>query len=170
MNVVFLLSAAIAVLATLMAILQRNLVRALLYMIASLLSVAVIFFILGAPMVAALEIIIYAGAIMVLFVFVLMMLDVAPAAQAEKGERLALLRWLGPGLLSLVLLGELIVVLLPHAGETIRVQSVSPKQLGLALFGPYLLAVELASLLLLSGLIGAFHLARQRDTSEGETG
>ena len=57
-----------------------NAVHALLYLIVSLLAVAVVFYVLGAPFVAALEVIIYAGAIMVLFVFVVMMLNLGEHA------------------------------------------------------------------------------------------
>ena len=75
MNLVFYISALVAVIATTMVITRLNAVHALLYLIVSLLSVALIFFVLGAPFVAALEVIVYAGAIMVLFVFVIMMLN-----------------------------------------------------------------------------------------------
>ena len=75
MDAVFYLAAVIAILATVMVITRLNAVHALLYLIVSLLSVAVVFYTLGAPFIAALEVIIYAGAIMVLFVFVVMMLN-----------------------------------------------------------------------------------------------
>ena len=78
----------------LLVITQHNAVHALLYLIVSLLAVAVIFFTLGAPFVAALEVIIYAGAIMVLFVFVVMMLNSGRATvEQERG-------WLSPGSLD----------------------------------------------------------------------
>ena len=86
MNLVFYLSAAVSVVATLMVITRVNAVHALLYMIVSLLSVALIFFTLGAPFVAALEVIIYAGAIMVLFVFVVMMLNLGPKPATRNGS------------------------------------------------------------------------------------
>ena len=72
MNIVFYFCSAIAIVATLFAITRRQPVHALLYLIVSLLAVAMIFFALGAPLIAALEVIIYAGAIMVLFIFVVM--------------------------------------------------------------------------------------------------
>ena len=75
MEATFYLSAAVAVAATLMVVTRASAVHALLYLIVSLLAVAVVFFVLGAPFVAALEVIIYAGAVMVLFVFVIMMLN-----------------------------------------------------------------------------------------------
>ena len=74
MNIAFYLAAAVALVSTVMVITRTNAVHALLYMVLSLLSVAVIFYTLGAPFIAALEVITYAGAIMVLFVFVVMLL------------------------------------------------------------------------------------------------
>ena len=71
MNLLFYLSALVAVISTFMVVTRKSAVHALLYLIVSLLAVALIFFSLGAPFVAALEVIIYAGAIMVLFVFVI---------------------------------------------------------------------------------------------------
>ena len=75
---------------------RLNAVHALLYLIVSLLAVAMIFYMLGAPFVAALEVIIYAGAIMVLFVFVVMMLNLGAgrrAGAAWLNPRI----WIGPG-------------------------------------------------------------------------
>ena len=74
-------------LATLRVITHTRAVHALLYFIVSLLAVAVIFYVLGAPMAAALEVIIYAGAIMVLFVFVVMMLNLGPQAGGSRNAR-----------------------------------------------------------------------------------
>ena len=65
---------------------RLNAVHALLYLVVSLLAVAMVFFILGAPFVAALEVIIYAGAIMVLFIFVMMMLNIGDRATELNGR------------------------------------------------------------------------------------
>jgi len=107
MNVVFYISGAVAVLATAVAITRRNAAHALLYLVVSLVSVALVFFTLGAPFAAALEVIIYAGAIMVLFVFVIMMLNPSagnPAGGERPGD--APLRnwkiWIAPAILSAV--------------------------------------------------------------------
>ena len=86
MDAVFYLAAVIAILATVMVITRLNAVHALLYLIVSLLSVAVVFYTLGAPFIAALEVIIYAGAIMVLFVFVVMMLNLGPANDRNRAH------------------------------------------------------------------------------------
>ena len=161
MSVLFYLSALIAVVATVMVITRTNVVHALLYFIVSLLSVAVIFYTLGAPFAAALEVIVYAGAIMVLFLFVMMMLNLGQATQdQEKAWLLTPGIWVGPVILALVLLAELLFVIGGAEGDA-AVTVVSGRVVGVELFGPYVLAVELASMLLLAGLVGAFHLARR---------
>jgi NADH-quinone oxidoreductase subunit J len=170
MNAVFYLSSVVAVLATAMAISRLNAVHALLYLIVSLLSVAVVFFTLGAAFVAALEVIVYAGAIMVLFVFVIMMLNLGPHATAQERQWLNPRMWIGPGLLGVVLLGEVVYVLCKAGGARTGAGAVGPKQVSLALFGPYALAVELASWLLLAGLVGAYHLGRREDNSPPDVG
>ena len=155
MNTVFALSSLVAVAATVMVITRRNAVHALLYLIVSLLAVAVVMLLLGAVFVAALEVIIYAGAIMVLFVFVVMLIGPEDVVLRPRA-------WIGPALLGAILLGELVWVL---ARGPLSVQStaeVSPKQVGIALFGPYVLGTEVAAFLLLAGLVGAYHLGRRR--------
>jgi NADH-quinone oxidoreductase subunit J len=162
MNLVFYLSAAVSVVATLMVITRVNAVHALLYMIVSLLSVALIFFTLGAPFVAALEVIIYAGAIMVLFVFVVMMLNLGPQASDQERQWLELSSWRGPAILAVLLLALLLYIfIVSPRGNPTSAMGAEPRQVSLALFGPYLLGVELASFLLLAGLVGAYHLGRR---------
>jgi NADH-quinone oxidoreductase subunit J len=162
MDATFYLAAVIAILATVMVITRLNAVHALLYLIVSLLSVAIVFYTLGAPFIAALEVIVYAGAIMILFVFVVMMLNLGP--HTTKPERI----WLkprmlvGPCILSAILIAE-VAYLLSQAGNVRQgAVFVSPKEVGLALFGPYLIGVELASMLLLGALVGAYHLGRRK--------
>ncbi len=110
----FYIAAAVAVVSTFLAIIQWNVVHALLYLIVSFLSVALIFFTLGAPFIAALEIIIYAGAIMVLFVFVVMILNIGPEAARRERRLLEPEAWIAPAVLSAVLLADLLVE--AHAG------------------------------------------------------
>ncbi|HWK54117.1 MAG TPA: NADH-quinone oxidoreductase subunit J [Hyphomicrobiales bacterium] len=160
MSVLFYLSGFVAIVATLMAITRINVVHALLYFILSLLAMAVIFYTLGAPFAAALEVIVYAGAIMVLFLFVVMMLNMGKATEQQERLWLKPSMWIGPSILAAPLLAELLLVI-SRSGEQTLTTVVSAKEVGIALFGPYVLAVELASLLLLAGLVGAYHLARK---------
>ena len=89
MEVAFYIAAIVAIVSTVLTITRLNAVHALLYLIVSLLAVAVVFYALGAPFVAALEVIIYAGAIMVLFVFVVMMLNLGSARPLPNGAMAA---------------------------------------------------------------------------------
>lgn len=166
MNEIFYISSAVAIISTVMAITRLNAVHALLYFIVSLLSTALIFFVLGAPFVTALEVIIYAGAIMVLFVFVVMMLNLGPQAIKQEKEWLSSDMWSGPVILSTILMIELIYILIQHGRQPSGIIVIGPKQVGIALFGPYVLGVELASILLLAGLIGAYHLGRRAKAVE----
>jgi NADH-quinone oxidoreductase subunit J len=170
MDTLFYIASFVAVLATVMVISRRNAVHALLYLVVSLLAVALIFFLLGAPFVAALEVIIYAGAIMVLFVFVIMMLNLGKDAARQEAQWSAPAGWVGPACLAAVLLGELLYAVTNGPGRiTMSITEVSPKMVGRLLFGPYLLGVEIASFLLLAGLIGAFNLGRRRDKAGGRS-
>jgi NADH-quinone oxidoreductase subunit J len=157
----FYIAATVAVLATVMVITRLNAVHALLYLIVSLLSVALVFFRLGAPFIAALEVIIYAGAIMVLFVFVIMMLNLGPRSTERESSWLRPRAWLGPVTLTIILLIELIYILGQSGADPVATGTIEAKQVGISLFGPYLLAAELASMLLLAGVVGAYHLGRE---------
>ncbi len=164
MNSVFYISTAVAILATLMVVSRSNVVHALLYLIVSFFAVALIFFTLGAPYVAALEVIIYAGAIMVLFVFVIMMLNLGTSSNIQESDWLKHRVWIGPSLLAGFLVLELIYLIIFTSAQLSPTSSVeiSPKQVGIALFGPYAVGVELASMLLLAGLVSAYHLGARR--------
>ena len=160
MHTIFYLAAAVAVVATFMMITRLNAVHALLYMSVSLLAVAVVFFTLGAPFIAALEIIVYAGAIMVLFIFVVMMLNLGERAANMERSWLKPGMWIGPAILSGVLALELMYVLARSSGSSPG-SGIGSKQVARSLFGPYLIAVELASILLMAALIGAYHIGRE---------
>lgn len=168
MTVAFFIAAAVAVLATLMVITRTNAVHALLYLIVSLLAVALALYLLGAPFIAALEVIVYAGAIVVLFVFVVILLNLGPGSAAQERQWLRPVAWVGPSVLAVILLAELAYLVAlgwrPPAAATV----VGPTQVGLSLFGPYLLGVELASMLLLAGLVGAYHVGRVLRLPKGE--
>ena len=160
----FYIASAVALAATTMVISNTNPVHALLYLVLSLLSIAMVFFTLGAPFAGVLEVIIYAGAIMVLFVFVVMMLNLGQRTVEQERAWLQGGAWIGPVILAAILLGQLIAMLWPRESLTdTGMTMIGPKAVGVALYGPYLLAVELASMLLLGGLVAAYHLGRHED-------
>jgi NADH-quinone oxidoreductase subunit J len=163
MTALFYIAAVIAVVATILVITRRNLVHALLYLVVSLFAVAVIFYTLGAPFVAALEVIVYAGAIIMIFLFAVMLLNL----RADDAARVPARYWAGPGILAAVLLVELIYGI-GGAGQTLHTRVVGPQEVSQSLFGPYVLGVELASMLLLTALIGARHVETPLNQQPGK--
>jgi len=160
MSVLFYASAIVCIISTLLTITRVNVVHALLYFIVSLLGLAVIFYTLGAHFAAALEVIVYAGAIMVMFLFVIMMLNLGRTTEDQERVWLQPTIWIGPSILVAPLLVELLMVI-NNAEQEMAHTVVAAKDVGIDLFGPYVLAVELASMLLLAGLVGAYYLARK---------
>jgi len=156
----FYIAAFVAVIATLAVILQTNIVHALIYLILSLLAVAVCFFTLGAPFAAVLEAIVYAGAIMVLFLFVIMMLNMGQHSLDQERSWMGPKVWVVPAILASVLLAQLLTVISQY-DQQLALTTVDVMEVSALLFGPYVLAVELASILLLAGLVAAYHLAKK---------
>jgi NADH-quinone oxidoreductase subunit J len=160
--ITFYIAATVAVLATIMVITRYNMIHALLYLVVSFLAIAIVFYVLGAPFMAALEIIVYAGAIVVLIIFVIMMLNLKQEAVEQEKEWLTPRIYVGPAVLSVILLGELLYMI---GGPWARGSSehlLDAKAVGLSLYGPYVIGVELCGILLMAGIVGAYHLGRQK--------
>lgn len=170
MEFAFYLAAIVAVATTVRVVTCSNAVHALLYLITSLLSVAIVFYALGAPFAAALEVIVYAGAIMVLFVFVIMMLNLNEDTLARERAWISPGTWIGPGVCAVLLLGVLIVAM--SGGTSMGSMDGAPlmaERVGRTMFGPYVLVVELAAFVLLAALVVAAHLGRdEQDAAEEE--
>ena len=158
MTIVCYTACALALVTALLVIFQRHPMHALLYLILMLLSLAIVFFTLGAPFAAVIQVVVYAGAIMVLFVFVVMMLNIAPDRRPGAVWRMVGL-WGVPLLLSVALLVLALFALSTMWRHGLGASYVDPKAVGLAMFRPYVLAIELVSIILLAGLVAAFHLA-----------
>lgn len=166
LQLTFYFAALLAIVASVKVITGKNTVHALLYLVVSLLAVAMCFYLMGAPFAAGLEVIVYAGAILVLFVFAIMMFGLgqdetihAPNVDGSKINKFNL--WFGPFLLALLLLIGLVYAI--NSGDVqakLTSKTIDAKQVGMLLYGPYLLAVEIASFLLLAGLIGGYHFAK----------
>jgi len=158
----FYLAAGVAVVATLRVITHTNPVHALLFLVVSLIAVAMCFFAIGAPLAGALEIIVYAGAIMVLFVFVVMLLNLGDGSSNQERIWLKPKNWIEPSILCATLFVQMLFLLFSQKislniiGHTV----VDGKAVGISLFGQYMILVELAALLLLAALVVAFHLGR----------
>ena len=160
MSALFYGASAVALAATLLAVTRAHPVHALLYLIVSLLAVAATMLALGAPFAAMLEVMVYAGAIMVLFVFVVMLLNLGPGVAEHERQWLRPRYWIGPGALAGLLLLQLLGSV-AGGDAAAAATEVDAKAVGILLFGPYLLGVELGSMLLLAGLVSAYHLGRR---------
>jgi len=172
--IVFYLFAAVAVSASLLVIAQRNPIYSVLLLILSFGALSGLYVLLDAPFVALIEIIIYAGAIMVLFLFVVMLLN-APREETEYDERTHRLLRRGPmrlgAVLALALAVELVWALTRRGGESGgfpggAVSSVSA--LGRKLFTDYAFQFEVTSVLILVAMLGAVVLARHDGAARGK--
>jgi NADH-quinone oxidoreductase subunit J len=163
---IFYILAAVAVIGTVLAITEKHPVHAILYLVTSLFSMATIFFLLMAPLVATFEVILYAGAIMVLFLFVIMMLDLG---HPEKGILPGWREWLPAAALSAVSIVSLVVLIVArHAPTTAFPASLPIREVACRLFQEHALAVELVSLQLLFALVGALYLGKQAKGKEAQ--
>lgn len=169
----------VAIIASLRVIMLANPVHAILSMIVTLLALAGIFFILGAPFAGALQVIVYAGAILVLFVFVIMMLNLGTKNEERESKWLSSDTWAVPAALTFIIAVVLTYLIsmgngLSHAdgsvvAATIGAATISAKQVGIALFTEYLLLVEVAALLLLAALVAAYHLGKRALDDENDS-
>ncbi len=165
MDIFFYITATVTLVSTLMVITRHNPVHALLYLVVSFLSLSMIFFLLGAPFAALLEIIIYAGAIMVLFIFVIMLLNLGKKTAEQEKKWLKPKVWLGPTLLSLILFAELFFLISSSGNTSSNSHIVDSKAVAVSLFRSYLIGVELAAMLLMAGVIGAAHIGQHKKTT-----
>jgi NADH-quinone oxidoreductase subunit J len=162
MNYLFYISSVVAIAATVMVITRSQPVHALLYLVVSFLGVAMIFLSLGAPFVAVLEIILYAGAIIVLFIFVVMMLNLGREEAMQEKQWMQPKTWIGPCILTAILLVELLVLMTLGGSAPMPQQSVDLKKIPLSLYGEYIIAVELTGFLLMAGIVGAAHIGKHK--------
>jgi NADH-quinone oxidoreductase subunit J len=148
-----------------MVITRYHPVHALLYLAVSFLSVGMIFLSLGAPFVAALEVIVYAGAIIVLFIFVVMMLNLGRETALQEKEWLKPKVWVVPSILVVILMAEMIILLFTDSSKLMQVSVVDPRKVALSLYGEYMIAVELTGFLLMAGIVGAAHIGKHKRPS-----
>jgi NADH-quinone oxidoreductase subunit J len=163
LQILFYLLAAVMVAATIFAITEKHPVHAIVYLVTSFFALAAIFYLLAAPLVAMFEVIIYAGAIMVLFMFVIMMLD---PGRSDEARRPGLRHWLPALLLAGIVLAAVVIVatLRPSLPVTAG-SSLGVKEFSLALFQRYGVAIEIISMQLLFAVVGALYLGRKRSPS-----
>jgi NADH-quinone oxidoreductase subunit J len=169
--VIFYLLGLVTVAATLLAITRSNLVHAVVYLVVSFFGTSLLFYLLGAPFLAILEVVIYAGAIMVLFLFIIMMIQFK---EPEQTGWAAVRHWLPALVLSGVSLAcaVLLISAAPGSAAPLIAATATPLEFGRYLFHHYWFPVEIASFLLFAALVGALYLGRrepgEKEGSPGE--
>ena len=157
---IFYVLAAIILVTTGLAITRRNLVHVVVYLVFSFFGSAMMFYLFGAPLLAVLEVIIYAGAIMILFLFIIMMVKV----EASEEPLFPIQQWLPIVLIGVVylIIGAGIVSSAPGSQVTLEIALAKPKAFGEYLFQRHWLVIEIVSLLLLIALVGALYLGHKK--------
>lgn len=154
------IAGAVALIAAALAVTRASIVHGLMCLVAALVALAMAFFALGAGFAGSLQILIYAGAILVVFVFVVMTVDDKPEALALERERLKQ-SWFYPVIVVLLVSAPFVLGLPGDVVAPGAPASVAARRVGALLFGPWAIAVEIASFLLLAALLGARHLGRR---------
>lgn len=153
------ISASIGVILIAAALFMRQLIHGLVTLVLGLCALAVSLLVMGSDIAAALLVVVYAGAILVLVLFVVMLLNInSKATQNDKWPNAVVV----PAVLSLVLLAELVHGVLRAPFHTAETSQLSAHDVAHTLFVDYWLLVELASLLLTAAAVAAFHLGRKR--------
>lgn len=165
-SIVFYLLAALIILSTGIAITRRNMVHVVVYLVFSFFGTAMLFYLLGAPLLAVLELIIYAGAIMVLFLFIIMMLR----EEFSEVTIFPLRQWIPAVAIcgACALMGTLLLMTDKEAGKPFEPAMAGPATFGEYLFRWHWLSIELISILLLVALIGALHLGKTKTPEKEE--
>ena len=163
-TLLFYLFAGLAIAASTLVIGQRNPMYSVMLLITSFGALAGLYVLLDAPFTAVTQIIIYAGAIMVLFLFVVMLLNVDRESKSARANRY----WPWITAFGLVVLAEIVLLVLrgtfpANAGIIVKTPGAGVKDLGIELYGRYLVPFEIASVILLVGLVGAVMLAKKSD-------
>ncbi len=162
----FYILAGVVTAATAMAITRRNMVHAVVYLLFSFFGTAMLFYLLGAPLLAALWVIIYAGAIMVLFLFIVMMIKTDSAEEVL----FPLTQWFPAAVFGVIYLAVVGAMVFTTPGTEAGLPLVvgSPKEFALYVFQKHWLSIEIVSLLLLVALVGALTLGKMQRTSDTE--
>lgn len=150
----------VAILSALLVVFSKNPVYSVLYLIITFFAIAGHYVLLNAQFLAAVHVIVYAGAIMVLFLYVIMLLNLNRETEPHKSNLLKFAATICAGLLMIIMIGSLrgtdMVAAEPTGGEHIGLV----KNLGRVLFNEFLLPFEICSILLLAAMVGAVMLGK----------
>jgi NADH-quinone oxidoreductase subunit J len=159
----FYMLSGLAILGGILVITRKNAVHSALALILTLLALAGLYLMLYAPFVAGVQIILYAGGIMVLFLFVIMLVNLERAQKEEQYNQ----QWLA-GVLAALALGSLFITIYVKGNALLPVHPIklveesNTQEIGVLLYGNYMFTFEIASLLLLVAIIGAVVMAKKR--------
>jgi NADH-quinone oxidoreductase subunit J len=163
-KLVFIYFAAVILVSAVLMITRRNPIHSVMFMLLLFFHIAGVFVLLNAEFLAAVQLIVYAGAIRILYLFVVMLLNVDLEKQTLRANRY----WPWMTAFGLLLAGEIVLLVsrstFPgEAGQSMRHAGAGVKELGEILYSKYLIPFEIASVILLVGLVGAVMLAKKTD-------
>ncbi len=161
-KLIFLYFASVIVVSAVLTITRRNPVHSVMFMLLLFFHIAGIFVLLNAEFLAAVQIIVYAGAILILYLFVVMLLNTEREVTSARANRF----WPWMAAFGLVMAVEIILLVSrgsfpAGAGQSMRPSGLGVRELGEVLYRDYLVPFEIASLVLLVGLVGAVMLAKK---------
>jgi NADH-quinone oxidoreductase subunit J len=160
-EIMFWVLSVIVILASIMVLLTQRPIYCLLYLLVAFFAMAGHFVLLNAQFLAVVYIIVYAGAIMVLFLFTLMLLNQTADEHLSKSLKARVASVIAGGMLMITIVGILRDASIPVAPGALESQVGLVKQIGQVLFNEYLLPFEVSSLLFLTSMVGAILLARK---------
>jgi NADH-quinone oxidoreductase subunit J len=164
-QLIFLYFAVVILTSAVLMITRRNPIHSVMFMLLLFFHIAGLFVMLNAEFLAAVQLIVYAGAIMILYLFVAMLLHVTKEAASRRANRF----WPWIVAFGVMVAGEVIVLVMrgsfpADAGDVAQRGPLGIKELGVELFQKYLVPFEVASVILLVGLVGAVMLAKRQVT------
>jgi len=164
-DTLFLIFAVLTVASALLVVVNRNAVNAAMFLLVSLVGLAGLFVLLGAAMLAFVLLLVYAGAVVALFLFIIMLLDTTPGAQKPFKKMTMAASLLGAGLLAVGISSLSNRAVLPHAPASVTVPTL--KNYAEQLFTTYLLPVQVVGFMLLIAMLGVIVLSKRFAKTEG---
>ena len=163
-KIIFIYFALVIIVSALLTITRRNPVHSIMFMLLLFFHIAGVFVLLHAEFIAAVQLIVYAGAILILYLFVVMLLNVDKESSAARANRF----WPWMIAFGLLLAGEIMLLISrgsfpAEAGLPMWLAGSGVKELGIVLYQKYLVPFEIASVILLVGLVGAVMLAKKQE-------
>jgi NADH-quinone oxidoreductase subunit J len=160
---IFIYFAAVILLSAVLVITRRNPIHSVLFMLLLFFHIAGVFVVLNAEFLAAVQLIVYAGAILILYLFVVMLLNVETESKASRANRY----WPWAAGFGLLVAAEMALLVTRGAfpadtAQPMRLGASGVRELGIVLYTRYLVPFEIASIILLVGLVGAVMLAKKR--------